>query len=100
MKTETRRTRRSTTNPTALVGRRLDWRRGRGRSNESALNRSGLGVLKRYAMKLLCVIIAILPFTSSAAEFFEAESGDQPSHFTPLIIHQMRMIRGSQSIFF
>ena len=35
-------------------------------------------------MKLLCVIIAILPFTSSAAEFFEAESGDQPSHFTPV----------------
>ena len=34
------RTRRSTTNPTALVGRRLDWRRGRGRSNESALRRS------------------------------------------------------------
>ena len=34
------RTRRSTTNPTALVGRRLDWRRERGRSIESALSRS------------------------------------------------------------
>ncbi|MGJ8657116.1 MAG: hypothetical protein ACSHX6_11755, partial [Akkermansiaceae bacterium] len=32
--------RRSTTNPTAQVGRRLDWRRERGRSSESALRRS------------------------------------------------------------
>ena len=31
---------RSTTNPTALEGRRLDWRRVRGRSIESALSRS------------------------------------------------------------
>ena len=33
-------TRRSTTNPTALVGRRLDWMRERDRSSESALSRS------------------------------------------------------------
>ena len=33
-------TRRSTTNPTALVSRRLDWRRERDRSSESALSRS------------------------------------------------------------
>ena len=31
---------RSTTNPTALAIRRIDWRRERGRSSESALSRS------------------------------------------------------------
>ena len=40
LKTKLGRTKRSTTNPTALVGRRLDWRRERGRSSESTLSRS------------------------------------------------------------
>ena len=44
-------TRRSIINSTTLVGRRLDWRRGRGRGRESALSWLELGVLKRLVKK-------------------------------------------------
>lgn len=35
-------------------------------------------------MKFLCILIALLPLTTNAAEFFEAEHGAQPNHLTPI----------------
>lgn len=35
-------------------------------------------------MKYLCILIAVLQFTSHADEFFKAEHGPQPNHLTPI----------------